>query len=68
METLHEEEATEPTAEASTSHRGFILGLLLFVALAVVSVGAGCVTPAAGLITGGILLAGWSWLFFGDVT
>lgn len=45
----------------------FIFGALLAVAFGMVSVGSEQLIHGAGLIVGGVLLALWSWLLFGDL-
>lgn len=44
-----------------------VLAALLFVAFSMVSAGVGWYSPGAGVVAGGLLLAVWSWLVFGDV-
>lgn len=47
--------------------REVLFATLLLVAGALVVSGAAVVHPAAGLVVGGLLLAGWSWLILGEV-
>jgi hypothetical protein len=47
--------------------RALILAALFAAAAVLVVVGAAMVARPAGFIVGGVLLAGWSWLVFGEV-
>lgn len=44
-----------------------ILACLLLVAAGLVVVGVACWSAPGALIAAGVLLAGWSWLTFGEV-
>lgn len=44
-----------------------VLGVLLAVAAGLVVFGLSLVSDAAGLVAAGVLLAAWTWLFFGEV-
>ncbi len=48
--------------------REWILGCLLAVAGLLVVVGAALVSAAAAFVVGGVLLALWAWMFFGEIT
>ena len=43
------------------------LPTLLLIAIALIVAGVGTVSIGLALITAGILLGGWAWLFFGDI-
>ena len=47
--------------------REFILAALLAVASLFVVIGVAMLSTATALIVAGLLLAGWSWLTFGEV-
>lgn len=44
-----------------------ILAVLLAVAAVAVTIGVAVIWSPLGWIAGGLVLAGWSWLVFGDV-
>ena len=48
--------------------REVVLAFLLAVACGLVVVGAALLYGPAGFMAGGVLLAGWSWLTFGEIT
>lgn len=47
--------------------RELLFAVLLLIAAGLVTVGAWRLDQSVGLIVGGILLAGWSWLLLGDI-
>lgn len=47
--------------------REWILGVLLAVAAGLVIYGVALLSAAAGFVVGGVLVALWSWLLFGEV-
>lgn len=65
---------TDPSASAgvdkSSQRRLALLGVLLLVSCASVGAGVGLWLSqlGAGLVAGGALLGGWSWMFFGEIT
>jgi hypothetical protein len=44
-----------------------ILPVLLAVAAGLIVIGVALVSDVAAFVVGGVLLATWAWLFFGDV-
>ena len=44
-----------------------ILGVLLAVAAGLIVFGLSLVSDAAAFVAGGVFLAAWTWLFFGEV-